>query len=301
MIPVFNAGQYLEQALVSVIQQAPGPEVMEIVVVDDASNDIDVEGLVRRVGGDRVAYFRQPANVGSLWNFHTCLTRARGLYVHLLHADDRVLPGYYAAMEMQLMKHPEAAACFSRYRYVNGEGELMSVAQPEASSEGILLDWLERIATSNTVQYSAITVRREIYERLGGFFGVTYGEDWEMWVRIASKYPIAYVPEPLAEYRIHEESISGAKLQSAQNVKDLAWVMRTIQHYLPQALRKRVWKASTAFCSRAALRHANSFWRRDGNKQAARRQLFQAFLIHFDREICREAFRLYRDMMFNIR
>ena len=63
MMPVFNCGTYLEQALASVLVQAPEREHMQIVVVDDASNDIDVEALVRRVGGDRVDYFRQPENV----------------------------------------------------------------------------------------------------------------------------------------------------------------------------------------------------------------------------------------------
>src|SRR2546423_7512364 len=122
MIPVFNGGSYLPEALSSVLVQAPERERMDIVVVDDASTDVDVAALVRDVGGERVDYFRQPHNIGSVRNFNTCLNLARGRYVHLLHADDRVLPGFYAALEKLFALYPHAGACFSRYRYMNDKG-----------------------------------------------------------------------------------------------------------------------------------------------------------------------------------
>src|SRR5687768_13877620 len=93
MIPAYNCSEYLEAALLSVLCQDPGPASMQIAVVDDASTDADVEALVATVGKGRVEYMRHPINVGSLQNFNTCIDRARGHYVHLLHGDDRVLPG----------------------------------------------------------------------------------------------------------------------------------------------------------------------------------------------------------------
>jgi glycosyltransferase involved in cell wall biosynthesis len=284
-----------------VLQQAPEPDTMQIVVVDDASTDIDVEALVKRVGCGRIGYVRQAENVGSLRNFHTCLTASVGEYIHLLHADDLVLPGFYTAMERVLANHPAAGACFARYQYINGAGKVLFSAEPEAPSEGILSPWLERIATANTIQYCAVAVRRKVYEDLGSYFGVTYGEDWEMWVRIASKYPVAYIPESLAQYRMHETSISGVKLQSGQNIRDLVWVMKTIQSHLPSELRKRVWKASTSFCAHDAFSYANRFWRQQGNKKAARRQLAEALRVHVDAALCWKIIKLYKDMTFNIR
>ena len=298
MVPVFNCGTYLEEALISALVQAPDRERMEIVVMDDASTDIDVEALVRRVGGGRIDYFRQAQNVGSVHNFNSCLGRARGHYVHLLHADDRVLPGFYAALEQLFLNHPEAGASFSRFRYMNDKGAAVSPAELEAASSGIVEGWLERIATVQTIQYVAIAVRREVYERVGGFFGVTYGEDWEMWVRIASQYPMAYTPELLAEYRIHRESISGPKLRSGENIRDLAWVIRTIQPYLPKESRRRVRKAAEAFCANAAVRTATRFWRREKDKQAAWNQIREAVRLHVDAALCWKIIKLYSEMTF---
>jgi glycosyltransferase involved in cell wall biosynthesis len=301
MVPVFNCGAYLEEALVSALSQAALPEQMEIVVVDDASTDIDVGKLVDRVGGGRIGYIRHPQNVGSVANFNACLETARGHYIHLLHADDRVLPGFYTGAEKVLVDYPEAGACFSRVRYIDEKGAPCGWPDLEADAPGILEGWLERIAVSNAIQYVSIAVRREVYERVGGFFGVTYGEDWEMWVRIASKYPIAYTPEVLAEYRIHSKSISGPKLRSGDNIRDLAWVIRTVQPYLPKESRRRAKRAAEAFCARAALRTATRFWRREKNKQAAKNQLWEASRVYLDPSLFWEILKLYAEMVIDRR
>ena len=55
MIPTYNPkAEYLSQALVSVLQQAPGPEQMQIEVVDDCSPGTDVAALVKSIAGERV-------------------------------------------------------------------------------------------------------------------------------------------------------------------------------------------------------------------------------------------------------
>ena len=100
MIPVYNCAAYLPETLRSVLQQAPGPDEMQIEVIDDHSTDADVEKLVKEIGRGRIAYYRQPQNVGSLKNFETCLNNARGHLVHLLHGDDRVRMGYYQTISM---------------------------------------------------------------------------------------------------------------------------------------------------------------------------------------------------------
>src|SRR5690349_14574480 len=94
MIPAYNCAGYLPQALESVLCQDIGKDRMQIAVMDDYSTDADLARLVQDIGGGRVEYFRQPENVGSLRNFETCLRRSRGRLVHLLHGDDKVLPGF---------------------------------------------------------------------------------------------------------------------------------------------------------------------------------------------------------------
>ena len=99
MIPTFNCASYLRHTLQGVLAQAPGPETMQIEVVDDCSTKDDPEAVVRELGGGRVGFFRQPQNGGAIANFNRCLERSRGMLVHVLHGDDLVLPGFYAEID----------------------------------------------------------------------------------------------------------------------------------------------------------------------------------------------------------
>ena len=113
MIPTYNCSGFLREALESVLSQAPGRERMQIEVVDDHSTEDDPAAIVRDVGAGRVGFYRQTQNVGHVRNFETCLIRARGRFVHLLHGDDMILPGFYRAMERAFDSQPGIGAAFS--------------------------------------------------------------------------------------------------------------------------------------------------------------------------------------------
>jgi glycosyltransferase involved in cell wall biosynthesis len=243
MIPTYNCAVYLREALLSVLAQDMGAENMQIEVIDDASTDEDVEALVALIGGGRVQYFRQEENVGSLRNFETCLNRSHGHLIHLLHGDDRVTAGFYEKMTHVFQQYPEAGAVFSHYAFIDQAGRRTHTPSFKIEA-GILKNWLVRIAEFQRIQYASITVRREVYEKVGGFYGTSYGEDWEMWVRIARFYPVAHIPEILAEYRGHVNSISAKKTRSGELISDLMQVMAYIQEHLPIEDRKRISKLS---------------------------------------------------------
>jgi glycosyltransferase involved in cell wall biosynthesis len=298
MIPVYNCSRYLPAALESVVWQ--GERSMQIEVVDDCSTDDDVEALIQKFGNGRVAYFRQPENVGSLRNFHTCLLRAKGQLIHLLHGDDCVKKGFYRQIEKLYGQYPSAGAAFCRYDYINAEGEIMYSQEKEADHEGILEDWLEKLCERQRIQYASIVVKREVYEHLGGFYGTEYGEDWEMWARIAAHYPIAYTPDILAQYRRHTDSISGKSFVSAKNMEDLSSVMEKIRQYLPREKQQSVLQESRKFYAHYALKTANALWADLGNKGGATAQVRQAWRMHKDPMLLYKIMKLLTRMTLNI-
>ena len=260
MIPVYNCSEYLPDTLNSVLMNDIPQEEMQIEVIDDASTDADVKALVERLGKGRIEYFRQAENVGSLRNFETCINRSRGNLVHILHGDDRVRKGYYEKIASLFQQYPDAGAAFCRFAYINEKGHQVDFQPAEGKEEGILKNWLLLIAEKQRIQYAAITVRRDVYEQLGGFYGLTYAEDWEMWARIAKHYPFVYTPQIFAEYRRHTQSISGGKFLRGEYLHDIKTVMEIIQEYLPPGQRKKVLRKSKRFYSSYALKVANRLW-----------------------------------------
>lgn len=241
MIPSYNCISYLEATLKSVLVQDLGPVKMQIEVVDDCSTDGDVKKLVAEIGQGRIQFFQQSENRGSLRNFETCLNRAKGHYIHLLHGDDLVKPGFYNEIETLFTNYPAAGAAITNYNWINENWEESAPNGPLLPAPGILHNWLYQIASRQLVQPPAVVVKRTVYEKLGGFFAVHYGEDWEMWIRIAAHYNVAYSPKCLATYRGgHTTNISSQSVLSGQNITDLKKVIDIVQDYLPAEKKTRL-------------------------------------------------------------
>lgn len=235
MIPTFNCNPFLRTTLESVLAQDPGPEVMQIEVVDDHSGD-DPAAIVAAVGRGRVVYFRQHRNLGITGNFATCLNLARGRLVHLLHGDDCVRTGFYAQMSRLFEGHPAIGAAFCRHMFIDEYGRELSTSEPEQDFSGVLPDALERLALEQRIMTPSMVVRREVYERLGGFDDrLPCSEDWEMWVRIAAHYPIGFEPAPLAAYRMHADSNTGRNTGNAANMRYTRAAIDMFEAYLPPA------------------------------------------------------------------
>jgi glycosyltransferase involved in cell wall biosynthesis len=236
MIPTYNCASYLQEALCSVLEQDPGPDQMQIEVVDDFSTQDDPAEIVESLGHGRVAFFRQPENVGHCHNFNTCLQRSRGRLIHLLHGDDCLREGFYRKMERAFAENPSMGAAFCRYISMDESGNWINISRLEQAKSGMIRDWLFKIATGQRLQPPSMVVRREVYEQLGGFDQsiTSYGEDWEMWVRIAARYPVWYEVEPLALYRIHTHSLTSKSSKTGQNGRDLRQVIEINKSSLPK-------------------------------------------------------------------
>jgi glycosyltransferase involved in cell wall biosynthesis len=258
MIPTHDCAGYLRETLASVLAQDPGPERMQIEVVDDASSDRPEE-VVEELGGGRVGFFRQQRNVGHVANFNTCLERSRGHLVHLLHGDDCVREGFYEAIERLLAREGEAGAAFCRYIAMDEAGDWTGIAALEQRSAGVLDGWLEKIAVGQRLQTPCMVVRREVYEQVGGFDERGgFAEDWEMWVRVAAHRTVAYEPRPMALYRVHSQSRTARFVRTGENVRDLRRVIEiNREHFAPAAadeIASKALRETATTCLRRARR-----------------------------------------------
>jgi GT2 family glycosyltransferase len=270
MIPSYESGPHLADALTSVLAQDPGPDAMQIEVVDDGSQN-DPTPLVRQLCGDRVAVHRHTENRGHVATFNTCLERAQGELVHLLHDDDVVREGFYDRLGAALGAHPEVGAAFCRYIVIDDDGNWLKIASPEQATAGVIEGWLERIAMWQRLQAVCMVVRKRVYDAVGGFDPRirSYGEDWEMWTRIAAHYPVWYEPEPLALYRLGNSSLSSSALRTGDNVRQLLQVIEINRARLPPDAVARVTARARREVALTAVQRALRFARSRDLRSAA--------------------------------
>lgn len=259
MIPTYNRTKYLEQTLKSVLAQAPSPEEMQIEVVDDCSTEDDPEPLVKEIGQGRISFYRQPHNVRQFSNLNTCIQRARGHWVHILHDDDLVQPGFYSCLRASLENNSTVGAAFSCFSLIDEESREKFVWPTERNTPGILENWVERIAVEPQIQTPAIVVRRKVYEEIGGFNPeLLWVADWEMWQRIAAYYPVWYEPQPLACYRMHAKAITSQIKKTGENIVDVRKAIAFAQSYLPESIAKQIETKAKEYWALFALRTART-------------------------------------------
>lgn len=268
MISVYNTYAFLETCMQTILDQDRGLDQMQIMVIDDASTDGDVEALVKKVGGGRIGYFRQPVNVGKLRNFETCLKLAKGKYVHLLYGDHYLLRDFYREIESLFEDFPRIGAAFTEFEYINEFDKKIWDHPRLQVLRGVLKNWLLTISQQLVVQQPAMVIKRSTYENLGGYYGVEYGEFWEICARIAAHYEVAYCPRALAKYRVHGETISLSVAQSKMNAKDIAKTIGMIRAYLPLEIRDYVSKKSTKYFAQYYSRLSHKVYH-EFNKPAA--------------------------------
>ncbi|HEX9660582.1 MAG TPA: glycosyltransferase [Rhodothermales bacterium] len=278
MIPTYNCAHYLPESLTSVLTQARGSDAMQIEVVDDGSTD-GPQLVAERMAGGRVDYFQQPTNVGVAANLTTCIRRARGELVHILHGDDAVRPGFYAAMEHAFAERPDLGAAFSRQIFMDERGHWQALSPLERESSGVLDDAASYLATEQRIMTPSICVPRSVYERLGGFHeDLRCTEDWEMWVRIAASYPIWYEVQPLALYRVHDVSNTGRHVRTGDDVRDTAKAIDLIAQHLPPRIAPRIASKARQTYALSALTTARKSLHR-GDVGTARAQVTGALRL----------------------
>jgi len=279
MIPTYHCARYLGETLRSVLAQDPGPDAMQIEVIDDHSTQDDPESVVREVGRGRVAFFRQPANVGITRNFATCIARSRGQLVHLLHGDDMVRDGFYASLQSAFDVDRSIGAAFCRQIFVDGNGDWIGLSPLEQPRSGRLEGALEWLATEQRIMTPSIVVRRNVYEALGSFDDrLRCSEDWEMWVRIASRYPVWYEKEPLALYRMHANSNTGRHVRTAEDIRYTREAIDLFQAHLPPARAADIVRTAKQRYALAAIRTARPLLA-TRDLDAARAQLAEALRL----------------------
>lgn len=278
MVPIYNCREdYLRETLGSVLRQDPGPEEMQIEVLDNCSTVGDPEAVVQEMGGGRISFHRQTHNLGIAGNFNACIERARGQWVHILHGDDTVRPDYYKRARAGITAHPEAAAALSRMIYTDGDGQWMGVSELESRVPGVLdegFTW--RQLTEQRIQFVAMVVRRSTYEELGGFrASLPHCMDWDMWKRVVLSKPIIYAPEPLACYRVHDGMDSSRLIATGANVAEERRSIEYTCALLSREQAKMVRRAANKASGIKAARRARQLWRR-GLRSAAWHQIIEA-------------------------
>jgi glycosyltransferase involved in cell wall biosynthesis len=201
VVPAHNAAAYLAQALASLQQQSLPPR--EVVVVDDASTD-DTADVARQHGA---VVLRQQERRGPGAARNRGIGETRSPLIAFLDADDWFGPSKLERQSERL-RALGAQTCGTDAWVVDGD-RVMRCKNEGRGVPGVLT--LEKLMQGNPLICSTVMLRRSALEQVGAFDedpALIATEDYDLWLRLARREPIAYIDEPLAFYRVHKQSLS---------------------------------------------------------------------------------------------
>ncbi len=275
MVPTYNIDDYLEQTLNSVLGQFTGPDDMEIQVVDGSSDPSRIVDCVKRVGRGIVGFRSVPPEIKVPAVFTECVRMARGQAVHILHSDDYVLPGFYEKLKPGLLENQSVGLAFCRQRFIDENDTPSFETELHNREPGILPGFINQLAIRNMIHTPSIVVRRSVYEDLGGFDErLCHAADWEMWMRILSRYEAWFEPTTLACYRVHESAGTSKLMRTGSNIVDCRRASMIFASYLAGEKASAVMTQSRVSLARYALATAARMLKR-GDTAAASVQLFE--------------------------
>jgi glycosyltransferase involved in cell wall biosynthesis len=210
VMPTFNRARFLHAAVASI--RAQTYRCLEIVIVDDGSTD-DTAAVAAALG-DEVRYVRQP-NAGPAAARNRGIADANGELIAFLDTDDRWLPTKIERQVAVLRRDPAIALVSADMAVEDGDGRRLVESNFERRGlrqffaeldGGPVPEAPRRLLQVNFINTSTVMVRREVLQATHGFdTRLRYGEDLELWLRIAARHAIACVPT-VEEIRVEHET-----------------------------------------------------------------------------------------------
>jgi glycosyltransferase involved in cell wall biosynthesis len=234
VVPARNAEAFIDRALESVARGRLRPA--EIIVVDDASTDATAERA--RAAGARVISL--PHNAGPSAARNLAVSTAQSPWIAFLDADDWWHEDKLARQWAALSRWPDAGYCFTDYDVVRDDGVLAvrnemgsepayrAIVRTDAADGAVRFDrqsFLRGLVKKMFIRQSSVIVRRELFERCGGYNDrLRLGEDYDLFLRLAAYAPAVGIEAPLVRYVRHANALSADAVAEVASI-DALWEM----------------------------------------------------------------------------
>jgi GT2 family glycosyltransferase len=213
VMPFFNAGDFIEQALGSIIRQTY--HNLEILLIDDGSTDNSAE-IVRSFQDPRVKLLGDRYRRGITYRLNEGIDAALGDYVARMDADDVSSPARIECQVSKMKEDRDLVVLGTAAAYFDATGKITG-APRESPTGDTEIKW--RLLTHNCILHPSVMLRSDVVksERYSSDFPLA--QDFELWLRLAARgYKFANLPQTLVLIRRHDATATSTRRREQLNL-----------------------------------------------------------------------------------
>lgn len=212
LMPVFNGEKYLAEAIESILNQTYSD--FEFIIINDGSTDSTAEILERYRQRDRRIKIYNQSNQGLVASLNRGINLAQGVYIARMDADDISLPVRLQLQVDYLKKYPDIGLAGTGCFIIDAQGKSLDTVS--VTFEPHTLKTL--INETNQFTHGSVVFRKSCTDQVGPYReSFRYAQDYDLWLRIADRFGLGNIPEPLYKWRLTFDSISVKKITEQKN------------------------------------------------------------------------------------
>ena len=198
ILPVYNAQQYLQEAVDSILQQTFTD--FELLLINDGSTDSS-EQIILGYQDSRIVYIKNGINRGLIYSLNKAIDAAKGIYIARMDADDAALPERFEK-QLAFLRKSDAAMVASTVKLVAADGQPLPEWKEDAAN--LTSEQIKRFSLrDNCVAHPTVFGRTDIFKKYKYRYNQKYSEDYDLWLRLfADGHRIEKMAEPLLLHRI---------------------------------------------------------------------------------------------------
>lgn len=204
IMPVHNGEDYLTTAIDSVLNQSYSE--LELIVVNDGSTD-QTSDILKSYTDPRLKILDVEKS-GLVEALNHGLNLAKGSYIARMDADDICEPDRLEKQASWLKNNADIGIVCSDINKINSRGEIIGKETYSGLNSEILREALLYKRRIKPVIHPSIMMRREVYEKVGGYRNYHNAEDHDLWLRCLDYFGFSRLPIPLLKYRVNQQGVS---------------------------------------------------------------------------------------------
>ncbi|MDX2149183.1 MAG: glycosyltransferase [Bryobacteraceae bacterium] len=227
VVMCYRTERYVAECIDSILGQNRDFD-WEAIAVDDCSPDRTAE-ILRGYNDPRLRVIVHAKNAGHLQTVTTCLTEARGKYIARIDSDDRYRPGFLEAMVPILERHPEVGMAYAEAAIIDPHGAFGPNTDSGHGGREFKGNELVRLLGLNFVCAPTMIARREAWlAHLPIPKNDLAFSDWYFTVNMARHWEFFYLPQVVADYRVHPGNLHSRTVLDGSEERSVRWMLEQV-------------------------------------------------------------------------